>query len=124
MTITVIQSNETTRVEFTITGIEGWMAFANITLTKQAVAYGRIPEVYIDNQLAQDQGYSQDDENFYVWFTTHLSTHRVEIVFRTPQEAPPLLTPQLIGLIAFCAVTAAIAAFFVDKRKGKKPKES
>ena len=30
---------------------------------------------------AQSQGYTQDTNNYYVWYTTHFSTHQISIIF-------------------------------------------
>jgi tungstate transport system substrate-binding protein len=58
------------------------------------VAYGNTPTVYIDNQQISNQGYTQDTENFYVWYSTHFSTHQVIILFtQTQSSATPTPTP-------------------------------
>ena len=37
--------------------------------------------------MAQNQGYTQDVQNYYVWFTTHFSTHKISIVFTADSES-------------------------------------
>ena len=93
VTITPNQTAETTVIEFNITGSSG-SGFSNMTIQKTSVAYGNIPAVYIDNQQISNQGYTQDTENFYVWYTTHFSTHQVIILFtQTQSSATPTTTP-------------------------------
>ncbi len=52
-----------------------------MTLPKNALSNATNPTIYIDNQLALDQGYTEDADNYYIWYTTHFSTHRVSIQF-------------------------------------------
>ncbi len=81
MTITPNQSTETTIIELTVTGETGTEGFSNITISKNAIPYGTTPQVYIDGKLAENQGYTEDDNNYYIWYTTHFSTHNIKIEF-------------------------------------------
>ena len=81
VTIATNQSATTTTVSFTVTGENGTTGFGNITIPISAVPYGTTPTIYIDGQPAQNQGYTQDTNNYYVWYTTHFSTHQISIVF-------------------------------------------
>lgn len=91
MTITPYAENRTTVVAFTVTGESDTAGFVNITLSKSAIPYGTIPIVYIDGVKAANQGYTEDSENYYVWFTTHFSTHQVAIQFQSqPEQAVEL----------------------------------
>jgi tungstate transport system substrate-binding protein len=93
VTITPNQSVDTTVIEFNVTGSSG-SGFSNMTIQKTTVPYGDTPTVYIDNQQITNQGYTQDTENFYVWYTTHFSSHQVVILFTQPQSSPiPTPTP-------------------------------
>ncbi len=87
VTITTDQSDKTTTVSFTVTGESGTTGFGNITISKSAVPYGTTTTIYIDGQLAQNQGYTQDSNNYYVWYTTHFSTHKISIVFTTTSSS-------------------------------------
>jgi hypothetical protein len=58
-----------------------------MTIPKTAILYGTNPVVYIDGQQAPSQGYTQDANNFYVWFTTSFSTHQVSIQFVVPSTS-------------------------------------
>lgn len=74
-------SNSTTTIlRFDLTGESGHMGFCNMTVPK-SLDFKGTPIIYIDGSLADNQGYAQDADNCYVWFTTHFSTHQVAIVF-------------------------------------------
>jgi hypothetical protein len=80
-TITSNQQTTTTTVSFTITGPQGTEGLGNMTIPKTAIPYGTNPVIYIDGLQATNQGYTQDSNNFYVWYTTHFSTHQVKVQF-------------------------------------------
>jgi hypothetical protein len=101
MTITPHQANDTTILAFTVSGEAGTMGYANLTISKSAIPYGTIPKVYIDGVEAQNQGYTQDANNYYVWFTTHFSTHQVTIQFQGTAE-------QTTATWLYIAVTVAV----------------
>lgn len=74
-------SNSTTTVlRFAVTGEAGHLGFCNMTIPKSLELKGAAV-IYIDGSIADNQGYAQDAENYYVWFTTHFSMHQVAIVF-------------------------------------------
>jgi hypothetical protein len=56
-----------------------------MTIPKEAIPYGTNPVVFIDDQKALNQGYTQDADNFYVWYTIEFSTHQMKIQFTLPQ---------------------------------------
>jgi PKD repeat protein len=97
VTIVTDQSATTTTVSFTLTGQNGITGFNNITIPETAIIYGITPTTFIDGQAAQEQGYSRDGNNYYVWYTTHFSTHEISIVFATPASTPgtPTTTPSV-----------------------------
>jgi hypothetical protein len=98
----------------TVIGQSGTTGFSNITIPKTAIIYGTKPVVFIDDQQATNQGYTQDSENFYVWYTTHFSTHLMKIQFAgslSPQTSSfvPLLvvgiiTPEIVLVYTVIAV--------------------
>jgi hypothetical protein len=60
-------SNESvhqTTVSFIVNGQSGTVGFGNITIPKSAVYFGTTLAVYIDNQKAQNQGFTQDADNY------------------------------------------------------------
>jgi hypothetical protein len=75
-------------VSFKITGPNGTAGLGNMTIPKTAIPYGNSPVVYIDGQQAPNQGYAQDANNFYVWFTTSFSAHQVSIQFVVSPTSP------------------------------------
>ena len=118
------QSATTTTVSFTVTGVSGTTGFSNITIPKSSVPYGTTPTIYIDGQTAQNQGYTRDSNNYYVWYTTHFSTHQVSIQFSTPlaskgNSISPLL---VVGLtVPEIILIYTVVAF---KRLKRKPDEA
>ena len=71
------QSTAITTVSFIMTGSNGQVGFVNMTIPKSAVLYGVSPVVYINGQQAASQGYTQDANNFYVWYTAQFTTNLV-----------------------------------------------
>jgi outer membrane protein assembly factor BamB len=104
------QSSAETTINFTVAGQAGDWGFCNLTIPKNSVSYGAAPTIYIDHQKAENQGYSQDAENYYVWFTTHFSTHQVSIVFADKGNASTTtIGPLQIAIIAGLLVLATVA---------------
>jgi hypothetical protein len=101
-------------VSFTVTGESGTTGYSIITIPKTAIPYGTTPVVFIDDQQATNQGYTQDAENFYVWYTTQFSTHQVTIQFAVPLTshaasfgpvlAVGIIVPEIILAYAVIAV--------------------
>jgi hypothetical protein len=52
-----------------------------MTIPKTDIPYGTTPLISIDGQQATNQGYTQDANNFYIWYTTQFSTHQVKVQF-------------------------------------------
>jgi parallel beta-helix repeat protein len=120
VTIATNQSARTTTVSFTITGESGTTGFSNMTIPKGSVTYGTKPTIYIDSQMCQDQGYTEDNYNYYVWYMTHFSTHEVSIVFTENSASPsPTVPPdqtqlslpqEVIYVVAVATLAIAFAA--------------
>jgi hypothetical protein len=51
-----------------------------MTIPKSDISYGVSPVVYINGQKTSDQGYTQDANNFYVWFITSFDTNLENVV--------------------------------------------
>ena len=123
------QSATTTIVSFTLTGQSGTTGFSNLTIAKNAVPYGKIPAIYIDGQLAENQGYMQDDKNYYVWYTAHFSSHEISIVFASGNNiAPKTVQAQtnylqaIYGVAAGAAIVAAIVVALTLLMRSRKQK--
>jgi len=117
--IQVNQTSQTTTISFTITGEAGTTGTGNITIPKNQVPIGTEPVIYIDNKNVEDQGYTRDADNYYVWYTTHFSTHEVSIVF-TGTVAPPPNDYFWVYVAAIGVVLVCVAAAFVVLRQRKK----
>jgi outer membrane protein assembly factor BamB len=98
------QSDSTTTLSFTITGQSGTTGFGNLTIAKSQVPYGTVVTVLIDDSVASNQGYTQDSNNYYVWYTTNFSTHKVSIVFAAQT------TPEFPNIALIVVVIALLAA--------------
>jgi hypothetical protein len=122
LTITPQPETSSTIVEFTVTGKSGDHGFGNLTLSKDAIPYGTTPVIYIDGVQVANQGYTEDANNYYIWYTTSFSTHTVTIQFtintnaNEPTPAPTASTQPNDDLPtefnpAFVAVFALVIAF-------------
>ncbi len=123
VTIATNQSSATT-VTFFLTGESGTTGYSNITIPKTLIADGTAPTVFIDSQQASNQGYTQDPENFYVWYTTQFSSHQINIQFEkllTPQPAS-YLNALSIGL--FVPEIVLIFTVLAVKRLRRKPENT
>ena len=107
-------SNETT-VSLTATGPSGTTGFSNMTIPKSAVGQGTTPKIYIDNKIATNQGYTQDTNNYYVWYTTQFTTHQISIVFTT---APIPEFPSTIILSLLVALVVVALTLTLLRRRG------
>ena len=124
------QSAVTTVISFTLTGPSGTVGFSNMTIPKSEVPYGKIPMIYIDDQLAENQGYKQDNDNYYVWYSTHFSTHQILIEFASAAGIGPTQSSSqtnvidlLYGAGAGIAVTIMIVVILTLFIRTRKPRE-
>jgi hypothetical protein len=78
------------------------------------------PTLYIDGQ-AQNQGFTEDSSNYYVWYTVHFSTHEVSIVFTSPvtNTSSPTVTYAVAIVITLLLAIAAVVVV-LNRRKNKK----
>ncbi len=119
-TLTTDLSANASTISFSLTGHSGDTGLCNITIPKSVVTAGTTPAIYIDNEKAPNQGYTQDANNYYAWHTTHFSTHNISIVFSAKAEYQNLPFPLwAIGLIAVLVIII-VAAVVVIIRHGKK----
>ncbi len=119
MTITPFPANATTIVTFTITGVSGSGCFCNLTLPKSAIPYGTIPQVYIDGELAPNQGYTEDADNYYIWYNTHFSEHEITVEFKDaqPSTAERTYYVEIAAIIISAALLVATLLMRLTKRK-------
>lgn len=130
VTISTNQTAASTTLSFTLTGESGTICFSNITIAKSNVPYGTTPTVTIDNQRAINQGCTQDNANYYVWYTTSFSTHQVSVAFMAASfspssipsnqlEIPPIevIYGVILGLAVTATVIAIVSAIIMVKKK-------
>jgi hypothetical protein len=122
--ITTNQTETSTAIDFTITGPSGTSGLGIFTVPKSAVPYGTDPTIYIDNQPAENSGFTEDQENYYVWFTTEFSTHEMTIKFELPSTQQILtIAPGIVVLIVVPQIVLIYTVIAI-KRLRKKPGET
>ena len=125
ITLTTNPSAAVTTLSFTITGQSGTIGFSNITIPKSAIPHGTEPQICIDGQLATSQGYSQDVNNYYIWYTTQFSIHNIIVTFSSishqPDSNPYTIEIVLIALIAITAVIILIMRSRRNKKRSNHP---
>jgi hypothetical protein len=87
-----------------------------ISVPKSAVAYGVSPKIYVNSQEALDQGFSQDANNYYVWYKTTFRNYELSIVFATnaSQAEFPLA---ILALVVIFIFSLSIAALVLSKKR-------
>ncbi len=129
VTIATNQSSATT-VTFTVTGEGGNTGFGNVTIPKSRVPYGETLTITSQGQPTQDQGFTQDNDNYYVWYSTHFSKHEISIVFTTLSNSPSpsvspnqvqssLLQETIFGLVAAAAILMILSAILLLRKARK-----
>jgi hypothetical protein len=58
----------------------------SLPIPKSAVVAEAKPILYVDGQQCQEQGYTQDNDNYYVWCATHFSTRELAVTFTSPAK--------------------------------------
>lgn len=102
------QSSSEVTLSFSITGQSGTTGFSNVTIPKSSIPNDLTPIIYIDNQRLENQGYTQDDFNFYTWYTTDFSTHEVSIVFSNPEGPIPEFPALPVSATIIIAVSLSV----------------
>jgi hypothetical protein len=123
LTITSNQSETSTAVTFTVTGENGSSGLGIMTVPKSIIPYGTNPMLYIDNELAEDSGFTQDTENFYVFFTTKFSTHQMTIKFALPSTAQISSFGSLLAVIVIVPQIILVYSVIAIRRLKRKPEE-
>jgi hypothetical protein len=104
VTIASYQPAKTTTVSFTVTEPNGATGFGNMTIPKTAVYSGPNPLVFINGQQAPNQGYTQDANNFYVWYKTSFDSNivngvsQVTVKFLAPSTSPATSLRPLVAV--------------------------
>jgi len=86
-----------------------------ITVPKTAISYGVAPLIYVNNQMAPNQGFWQDAKNYYIWYKTTFNSYELLIVFEPKASLVgfPIAATLSISLIA----PLSIAAVLLKERK-------
>jgi hypothetical protein len=133
MAMATNQSESITTLSFTVTGQSGTAGFSNVTTPKNSVKYGTKPTIFIDSQPASNQGYTQDSNNYYVWYITHFSSHQISIIFTMSVSPSPTasnggsqgqlsLLEVVYGLVAAVAVVTVVVILLQVITKGRRAK--
>ena len=129
--MTTNQSQSTTTLSFTVAGQSGKVGFSNITIPKNIVIQGTTPKIYIDDQPASNQGYKQDSNNYFIWYTTSFSSHQISIIFNMPSSPSPTSSnnqiqgqPNLLQVVygvvaALVVVIVVLIALQLNNKKSK-----
>jgi hypothetical protein len=123
ITITTNQPSTTT-VSFTLTGENGTTGYSNITIPKTLTLYGTTPTLFIDNQQATNQSYTQDTENFYIWYTTQFSIHQINIQFAKSSTTQPASYVNALSIGLFVPEIVFIFTVLAVKRLRRKPENT
>jgi hypothetical protein len=78
-----------------------------------------MPTIYIDGKIAENQGYTQDAANYYVWYTTDFSTHQISIAFTDAQGYIPETTSYAPLLLALVTLTVILAVYRKNAQNGR-----
>ncbi|MCW4025018.1 MAG: right-handed parallel beta-helix repeat-containing protein [Candidatus Bathyarchaeota archaeon] len=115
ITLTTNQSNSQITLSFTLQGETGTSGYTNITISKSQIPNGVNPVVNIDGVAAPNQSFTEDSQNYYVYFTVSFSTHQLDITFTVQPAAD--FTMWIILVVV--AVLIIAGAFVVLKRQRK-----
>jgi hypothetical protein len=91
---------------------------------KTAIHYGTSLVILIDDQQALNQGYTQDANNFYVWYTTHFSTHQVKVNFAVPSTSQVISFGSLLAVGITVPEIILIYAVVAVRRLTRKPENA
>jgi hypothetical protein len=95
-----------TNIDFNLITLNGSTAFVNMTVPKNAILGGTEPVVAINGGLSRNNGFTQDNENFYVWFTAQSQWDNIN---RSQVSVGFLLAPNH-KTISFCRQTFIVPA--------------
>jgi uncharacterized repeat protein (TIGR02543 family) len=123
-TITTDQFNTTTTVSLTVIAQNSISGLGNITIPKTAIPYGTTPIVYVNNNQSPNQGYTQDANNYYIWYSTGTPTYALSIAFGTSpiSESFPYWAVLTIAIITVVAVVTIL--IFRKKRASAIPDQT
>ncbi len=94
-----------------------------IAVPKAAVTFGVTPKIYVNSQAASDQGFSQDANNYYVWYKTIFINYELSIVFATTASPAEFQLAILATVVIFIFFFSIAALVLLKKRKENSEEE-
>ena len=108
------QSSTKTTISLTVIGQIEINNPDTITVPKTIVPCFSTPTIYVNNQVALDQGFRQDSNNYYFWYKTISSNYELSI------ELPTNPTNQFpISVILVVAIIGSLSLVMVAFKKIK-----
>jgi hypothetical protein len=95
-----------------------------MTIPKTAILYGTTPVILIDGKQASSQEYTQDANNFYVWYPAHFSTHQITIRFALPSSTQASSLGSLLAVAIAVPEIILIYTVIAIKRLKRKPENA
>jgi hypothetical protein len=89
-----------------------------ISVPKTAVPYGETPKIFLNNQVASDQGFSQDSNSYDVWYKTASSSYELSIVFSPNGSLVEFPLASILAIVVIIIFSLSIAAVFLKRKKG------
>ncbi len=81
-----------------------------ITVPKAMVTCGVKPTIYINNQVAQNQGFFEDSSSYHFWYKTIFSSYELSIVFVANHSTIEFPTSVILTIVAIVPLSLAMVA--------------
>ncbi|MCW4029695.1 MAG: hypothetical protein NWE92_08620 [Candidatus Bathyarchaeota archaeon] len=116
LTLTADPEARTTTFNFNLSTLKA--GTANLTIPKQNLTYTpTYPQIYIDTQQAPNQGYTQDEKNYYVWTQLNAGDHNVSVVFTASASGSPSVPfPVGLLLVAVLVIVGCLAVVVLFRK--------
>jgi hypothetical protein len=114
-TMTTNDSNSTV-ISLALVGLDVTNGFSNITIPKQAVPLGTTPKIYINSQMAPDQSFTEDANNYYVWYTTFSKTYQLQIVFGQGSSTVDSFPLWIVAVVVVVIVVVAVLVVILPRK--------
>lgn len=98
---------------FNVTGPAGAIGSAIFTIPKSDAPPGLIPAVILDGQYATNQTLTQDSSNFYITFSTHFSSHYVQVQFVQTKPDTPTNGPSSLPYAEWVILAGSLSVVVV-----------
>ncbi len=121
--ISTDQSTAQTTLSFAIIGQNTTNNVNDITVPKTALAYSVTPKVYVNDQVATNQGFSQDASNYYVWYKTVYSNYELSIVFARDESPAGVPIPVFLAIVLITILSLYCVSVVTKKSKQNSEKD-